>query len=370
MKRTFLVLCVVISSLSGVSAGAAQVLMDREQAFALARTPAVTDTLVRLDALLADPGVSAGSIRSFLNTIGLDFVGSERVLYETLYRLRDLPQTPELEGLVREYLNYDDRVTVFHEEGPLPIPLFNVRTAAHGTLNFWNRISTRDLALSELADGNFARFDVFAATRDSGNHAVRRGLIEALGAADISSVRAARDAFVAKLGTFPDFAEPLAVVALRTRDASLSRDLLTRMNGPAAIGLLTGVRRSLSPGDAFDVLEAATDNDSLASAAIYEIGKLTTVAARDDFLIEQLVRGKNGATAAAVIARYGDSALLDRAATLLETPHKDSQTVARVALAFVLEGSATSRSRLRAALTKGSLGDGQLSREVQAWLGE
>ena len=165
---------------------------------------------------------------------------------------------------------------------------------------------------------------------------------------------------------FAAFSEALSVIALRTRDADLYRQVLLSGSGPSTVRLLNTVSSTLSTDEAFAVLQDTLHRDDLASAALFQIGRLIGGHPRArNTVISKLADPTLGGTAAAIIAKGDDPALLKEASGYMAA---GGLTARRAVLALKLNDSDYARSLAKErALT---LADLQLKKEVDSWLAQ
>lgn len=320
----------------------------------------------QLSAAIEEGNVDWATVESVLSRPGFDDTAREFLLYDILIRLRAANPDAQTERFVTGLLAYDSKTYVMHEEGPLPIAVYPIADAARGTLGAWQRRS----AERRMSDA-FTRGDVrgLRALRAPGTDDYP-GVLAALRDADALTIARAGE-WLTVNADGSNYYEARAVVALRTHDAARVSDLLEIGRGPEAVRLLRAVRTHFDASQAFELLEDATDNPELASAAVYEIDALRSagLASRvDNYLIDTLADKTLGATAAAVVARRGDHRLFERVADTLAAPRASHDQQARAVLALTLADSPYARRTLENAVQKGRFTDRDLQQEVSRWL--
>ncbi len=370
-----LIVGLVCGTLVGVPLGAGaaeQAVMDREAALQAANLPGVQVQVAQLRERVASEGGSLdpGTVDGLLQASGLGSVGRERLLYELVMVLRQVEPSPELRSYVSSLASYREQTQVWHAEGPLPVPLFGIAAAAGGTLRVWDRKQMQLDTRQRLAEKSGVSFAVFESS-GPGNHAAREGMLDALRTAQGQELEGLKNQLLASYPEVAGLQDPLAIVAQRTADAEVYLLLFDYGQGPTVARLVRSVRQVFEPDQAFALLRGAADHPRLSSMALYQMAPLASAESRvGDYLLEQLHDPATGGSAAAVIARADQPALLLRVAEVLEQPELDRTTAARAVLALRLHDSTVSRNLLRHALEQGSIADSHLEREVRQWLDE
>ena len=306
------------------------------------------------------------AVDAVLASPGLGDVEREFLLYGTLMRARNVEPNDAGVAFVSRLQAYESKTFVRHEEGPLPVAVYPIATLATGTLRFWNRRQVaRDASLA-FAAGDMSRL---RSLRQAGTDDYA-GSLAALHAADTMALVLARDWLAANTKD-NDFYEARAVVALGTGDQRLAADLLQTGEGAASLQLLRAVRQHFDATTAFHLLQHAMQNPAIASAALFELDHLRHAGLGeriDSYLLDALANPALGATAAAIIARRQDPALLARVANVLNSLAASRSQHARAALALTLADTQYARAALRDAVTNDRITDADLQKEVAEWL--
>ena len=339
---------------------------ERWAVFDRVLAPDVRAVRRQLGAAIDGGRVDWTSVESILSRPDFDDTAREFLINDALMRLRAVDPDAQAERFVTALLAYESKTYVLHEEGPLPIAVYPIADVARGTLGAWQRRSAERRTSAELDAGDVRGL---YALRAPGSDEYQ-GALAALRKADTLATGRAGEWLSANTdGT--DYYEARAAVALKTHDAARVSGLLESGRGPEAVYLLKAVRTHFDATRAFELLEDATDNPVLASAAIYEIDALRAggLASRvDDYLIDTLGNKTLGATAAAVVARRGDHRLFERVAETLALPEATHDQQARAVLALTLADNPYARRTLENAVHKGRFTDHGLQAEVSRWL--
>ncbi len=366
----FLTLCCA-AALSAVSAGpaSAQVkppLQDRVAILERVAERDIQQAKAGLDLSVTEERRDWAVAEALLMQSELGEVGREYLLHDLLLRIRAFePDADALDFVVRMQ-DYDSKVYVAHEEGPLPVAVYPIAAAAEGTRRLWQRREIEREAAAALAAGDMNSLEYL---REPGTDA-HAAVLATLRDADSLATRQAAE-WLATNADSGGFYEARAVTALRGGDRETVAELLRSGTGAAAIRLLMDVRGRFEPGAAFDIFDGATANPSLASAALFEIDALRSsglTADIDDYLLAKLADAALGGTAAAVIARRGDHDVLVRVAGLLAAPGQSAGLQSKAALALRLADSPYARRVLENAVENDGFADTHLRDEVSTWL--
>jgi hypothetical protein len=384
MKRTIAgrrlaSLIVVCVALSAITASAdprpAPTMLQRAEIEKAVRAPdiqrAQQQIMVALDEQQGKQRGDWAAVDGVLASPGLGDVEREFLLYGTLMRARNVEPDDAGVAFVSRLQSYESKTFVRHEEGPLPVAVYPIASLASGTLRFWNRRQvTRDASLA-LAAGDMSRLQ---SLRQPGSDEYA-GTLAALRAADATALSLARDWLASNTtdnnAAGKEFYAARAVVAVGTGDRLLAAELLQTGEGVAAMQLLRATRQHFDATTALDLLQHATTNPSVASAALFELDALRQAGLGeriDGYLLDALADPALGATAAAIIARRQDPALLARVAGVLSSPAASHNQQARAALALTLADNQYARSALSDAVTSDRITDSDLRKELVEWL--
>ena len=141
---------------------------DVEQATRQASHPAVAEQVAQM--LYLTPLLPAAAIQdqidAVINDPNLGEPAREKILRDYAWKLRELAPDAVALGSLQSLAAYRAVVLVVHPEsrGQKTVPLFDVASAAQGTINRWLRESARDRAAAELAQGSMTFILELAAT--------------------------------------------------------------------------------------------------------------------------------------------------------------------------------------------------------------
>ena len=132
-------------------------------------------------------------VRKIIAEPSLNAVERDSVLYEMLHSMRQQAVTPAKREIAQYLTTYQNEIKVWHEEGRHAVPLFAIRTAAQGTLNYWASNETRDALVTQFSAGDFTGLAVFLQSTTAQSRPIRSGAIAALQSSDFPVLSGARD---------------------------------------------------------------------------------------------------------------------------------------------------------------------------------
>ncbi len=231
----------------------------------------------------------------------------EAVIYQFTRSLSYLPRDAVAIEVMQYLHNFEAQVLVPHEDHTSAfVPMFNVRGAAAGVENAWQR--------SEWASRGAALIETDPATMvsgylASGNHNQRSGLIDALQQADIADVELVQGIALKQFEALPQLTTVIATTALITTDAFAIQQLLINGRGAGLSSALAQLDMRLSASETADLLLFAIDhapagNAALAIAAWWP--RLRHESATRELLVNTLANPILGADAALALAQNPD----------------------------------------------------------------
>lgn len=256
----------------------------------------------------------------------------EAALYEFTRALAEVPRAAVAPRVIEHLRNYEARTLVPDQDHPRTlVPLFNIRAAAAGIENGWQR---REFAAEAIAMLKADPALLVSAYRQSGNYNQRSGYLDTLQQADIADIAGVQQAAMAAFGRAPELTPVIGLTAVLTADTFAVRQLLTHGAGAglsSALGQL-GQRLPAAEMEAllrFAIEEAPAGNASLAIAAWWP--GLRHVAGVRELLVEKLADPQLGSAAALALARDPDVQTIK---VLQQTAKGDSVAARRAQLAL------------------------------------
>ncbi len=356
---------VILCSIGTVAQAAVPVPVDRDKA--VAQAGAADASVARL-AQLARNGDRAALLAELVAARdGHDLTppARERLLRDGVLALATLPADSASRRFVEQLTTRPVAVRVWHSEGheQVSVPLFDVAAAASSVLRQWNRAAVRDAAVDRALTGGPL---VPAGWRQANASDVRvRGIADAVERLPAATLQRQREALARLAEAAPQWAPAIVPAAARLGDVELFVAVVRGAEPGDAVRALPKVATLADSTRALDVLRVAAERPAVASAALFEAGRL---AQRDpsavDWLFTVLGDRTHGGSAAAALARLDDPAVERRLIDVL-TGTDDEPRRARAALALWLTGSAGAHEALRAF----AAGDAshELRRQIAAW---
>lgn len=342
---------------------------------ATAQATAVDSDLVanRVTQLLETvaPDASAEAVIPALEALARDDQLSlstrEWILHDFAMLLREEEESAAGRRALQWLAGYRSQVKVQHEErGPATITKWRVAGVARGTLALWNRAAAAAGLQRQLDAGTM---DLPAARSRAESAQNATVLAQTLREASPEQLRAQRDQLLAMVRQDAAMAPAAAEAALRLQDAELSQAVFTSGDRRTAARLIADIGRTLPAERAFPILQTASAEAALASAAIVEIGRSAAdLPAARGFLLEALADPEHGGSAATALAAMKDDEMVQAVTAELEASD-DENLQSKAVLMLVLDGSPLARESLRDFALRPGV-SAELREEVLTWLRE
>jgi hypothetical protein len=337
-----LVLALLAFSVAPAAWTQAAPVLEPAAAYAAAATP-MADALVARIETLARAGDGPGLARlvhEVLADAGLDEPARERVLYDAALACARVPSAGVHNALVALGARAP-AVLVWHADGALrtAVPFRDVAAAARYALRRHGEEDARARTAAALARGE----DPFVGVGPDPAHA-RRGLQLAFARAPQAQLAAVRD-YVFAAAASGQHAGIALLVARRLGDADLARAALGHAHARDALALVRAARAAFAES-AFDVLDAASRREDVASAALLEMGALLATEPRAQATLFALLADDARAGSAAAALGAAHDAGIARALADWVVARRDERIASRGVLALRLDGSDAARDAL------------------------
>ena len=305
---TFLCLFVFAHSAIAVNQ-AVSTRWDRSSAMAAVRTVNIRIAVDEIGSVssLADGEATLNKLKHLETRSDWPMPAREAALFEFTRSLAGLPRSAVAAEVMQHLQNYEAQTLVPHEDhGNTLVPLFNIRGAAFGVENGWQRTEFA-IDAARLLETDPAR--LVSAFMESSNHNRRSGYLDALREAGMADVEAVQLAAVEQFANAPGLTPMVGLTAVTTRDPLAIQQLLINGRGAGLSSALRQLDQGLAASETatfliFAVENAPIGNASLAIAAWWP--GLRHVAAIRDLLVDQLADPALGGAAALALAQSPD----------------------------------------------------------------
>ena len=307
---------------------------DRNSAMAAVRTVNIDVAVYEIGDIssLADDVSTLSRLRSIETRSDWPLPAREATIYQFTRSLAELPRDAVAVEVMQYLRGFQPRVLVEHEDhGEAFVPLFNIRGAAAGVENGWQRAEFAMKAMV-LIETNPAAL-VSGYTKSTNNNQ-RSGYLDALGYAETRDVMAVQAIALKQLGKAPELTPLVAATTINNADISAIEQLLIHGRGAGLSSALEQLSRGLDVSEKTTLLvhaieHAPTTNAALAMAAWWP-GLRHEPAVRD-LMMDQLGDPALGASAALALAQSPD---IQTIKALKDTALSDSPAGRRAQMAL------------------------------------
>ena len=219
--------------------------------FQMARDGHDRELLDALSSFVQDPGISAPA--------------KDYLIFSFTLGLGDLDVNSAGPQVLEFLSTYQARTLVAHDDHPgMAVPLFNVRAAAAGVQNNWDRQQAATRAESLLKEHPDQWISSYLAAGTAG----RRGFTDSLEFASPEQLRELGWSALALLDQKPELTLITAQAAMNTGDFELLRQSISLGDGPGLSRMLEAASRKLSPEENIDLLDYSLRSGSDTRAAL------------------------------------------------------------------------------------------------------
>lgn len=307
---------------------------DRGHALAAARSVNLESTVLEISnpASLANTHATLEKLQQLETRDDWPLPAREAALFEFTRALAELPRAAVAPGVIEHLQNYESLTLVPDEDHPATlIPLYNIRAAAAGIENGWQRWEFADEAIDLLKTDPAT---LVSAYLQASSHNQRSGYLDTLRQADTRDVAAVQQAALAIFKHEPELTPVVGLAAVMTADVSAVRQLLNLGGGAGLSAALRQLDQRLQPAEKQALLTFAVDqapavNASLTIAAWWP--GLRHVAAVRDLMIAKLADPELGSTVALALASEPD---VQTIRALQQTAQGDSLAARRAQMAL------------------------------------
>ena len=316
-----LILSCLLSQALAANQPASSEQWERDSAMAAVRSVDIATAVFQIRDIssLADGEAALTNLRNLETRSDWPLPAREAALYQFTRSLADLPRDAVAVEVMEHLRNYQAQTLVPHEDHRgAQVPLFNIRGAAAGVENVWQRAEFAIEAAALLESNPNVMVSNFATSSNRNQQAAYLQTLQSAGVENLFIVqRIATD----RLADSPSLTPVVAEAAAITGDRLTIEQLLLNGRGSGLSSALTRLESKLTTPDLSELLtfaieQAPAENAALAMAAWWP--RLKHDAISRDLLLATLADPELGASAALALAREPDiqtiKALQDAAA--------------------------------------------------------
>lgn len=307
---------------------------DRESAMAAVRSAQIDIAVNEIGnvATLVDGKATLGRLQALGARTDLPLPAREAAIYEFTRSLARLPRSAVAVEVIQHLQAYEAQTLVPHEDhGYTLVPLFNIRGAAAGVENGWQRSEFAIEAAGTLETNPVA---VVSAYAETDNRNQRSGYLDALRQARPTDVETVQNAALERFERAPELSPLIAATAVITLDPFAIQQLLIHARGAGLSAALRQLDERLPTSETtayltYAIRRAPAENASLAIAAWWP--RLRHEAEMRDLLVDKLDDPALGSAAALALAQSPD---IQTIKLLQDTADGDSIAARRAQMAL------------------------------------
>jgi hypothetical protein len=252
------------------------------------------------------------SLSAITRNNGIEAPMQDYLIYSFTLGLSDMDANTVDATVISFLSNYPLRTLVAHDDHPgMGVPLFNVRAAAHGISNSWDRQEAVALAEILLRESP----DRFITSYLEASPAGRLGFIDTMEYASPEQLDKLGAAALPLVASHHELTLVAAQAAMDSGDLGLLQMTVTQGGGPDLARVLRMASKKLNAGEAAELLEYTLKRDSGSKAAL-AIAQLAPSRLDDpavrEILFETLSDRDLGVAAALVLGASHDPAIQAR----------------------------------------------------------
>jgi hypothetical protein len=241
---------------------------DRSSAMAAAQSVNIDRAILEISDIstLSDGETTLSNLRRLETREDWPEPAREAAIYEFTRSLAVLPRDAVAPEVILHLKNYQARTLVPHEDhADSFVPLFNIRAAASGVENGWQRAEYGLEAQTLLATGPAALVDAYT---QSVSHMQRSAYLDALQYADMTDVVAVQRTALDQLAETPRLTPLLGVTAVITGDDLAVQQLLINGRGTGLASILKQIDTHRQTSETAGLLVFAIENAPAGNATL------------------------------------------------------------------------------------------------------
>ncbi len=282
---------------------------DRSSAMAAVRAADIDAAVYEISELssLADDTKTLARLKHIETRSDWPVPAREAVVYQFTRSLAELPRDAVAPEVMQHLRNFQAQTLVPHEDhGEASVPLFNIRAAAAGVENGWQRTESGIEAALLLEKNPATLVSAYLASTNSTQQA---GYIDTLQYAGMADVIAVQNITLQQLGDSPELTPMVGATTVITGNTIAVEQLLVYGRGEGLSLTLKNLEKRLQPADttallAFAIQKAPASNATLAIAAWWP--RIRHDPFTRDLMVDLLADPELGASAALALAQSPD----------------------------------------------------------------
>jgi len=282
---------------------------DRSSALAVVKSVDIDAVVGEMGDLssLADGTATLTKLKNIETRDDWPLPAKEAAIYQFTRSLATLPRDAVAIEVIQYLENFQTRVLVPHEDhGTVSTPLFNVRGAAAGIENGWQRTEQASAAKLLIESSPAA---MVAAYQNATNHSQRSGLLDALHWADQDDVIAVQNIALDQLEAKHELTAVIATTVVITMDSFAIQQLLINGRGAGLSSVLEQLDSQLPTRETAELMVFAIDHAPASNAALAIAvwwPRLSHKPETREFMLGLLADPSLGANAALALAQSPD----------------------------------------------------------------
>ena len=178
------------------------------------------------------------------------------------------------QAVIKRLKNYQPQVMHWHDEGPLKIPVFNIRAKATGVENQWRSQSIETQLLKQLQSQPVNALPVVQQYLDKADNMTLLGMKNAVNKLNDDQLQLWTQHFLKQPASAVDYQPLLVTLNLRQSDSKLAMHVLPHLNRSHAVQLIRSSKHNNPTSDYSQLLISASQQPATAGFAISQMKPL------------------------------------------------------------------------------------------------
>ncbi len=268
-------------------------------------------------------------------------------------------------SFLQQQEKYKSQTFVRHDEGPLPLAIFDIASVAKFKLNHYYVFNEKQQYL-DLLNRSWDGYKAAITKKDELTNVSLQAKLQAIDGLESEQYLELAN----KLIESRSFVDPLVVkVIVQTNDAYLIGDLLKNNDSAEALKIMNDKVKTFNTVTQAELLQSiVSENKNLASSALIQYGKLPANVRSDSWLVKQLSDTTLGSSAAKAIGLSQIQSALESARDLVSNSNSTRVEVANGLLALKFANNSFASTELTQLLERNLIPFEDMKMEVEKWL--